>query len=472
MTMSVGLGRIINDPEAPILTRKALGALSRPGLLVLDKGLTIDSDGRIVLRITPGSALSEGDDGLAVNIADEGGLETGDGGLSVLVVPGGGLELFSDGLAVKLASGGGIESSDDGLALGDFGTITVTGINVSGNAFVDGDIDAVGSIGTISRIACASITVSGAASSGSLSTGAITCSSVSASGAVTAASATISGALSVGSFSPSSLTVSGNASIGGTLSAGVFSPSSISTGAITCTSITVSSSAAVTGAVGIGTSTLTAKCNVLSTTEQMRLLYDSSNYLKTTVASNGTTTIQAVGTNAAINLVPSGTGRVNVTGSATITGNTTVLGSMAVSGDIGADNIDCDSITADAATINGNLTVSGTITSGGGGSSGAITPTSVRINSGTTIIRCLSFFVSLAFSGTAYYRDFFFTTPGVAYGDAVHCSPLGHPGNTTGAWSAWALDNQVVIRIHGEGGPSGPLLQINTTFRVAIFGFA
>ena len=71
MTLSVGLGRIINDPKATLLTRKALGALSEPGLLVYDKGLTIDNTGRITLRINPDGGIIEDENGLKLSPVEE-----------------------------------------------------------------------------------------------------------------------------------------------------------------------------------------------------------------------------------------------------------------------------------------------------------------------------------------------------------------------------------------------------------------
>lgn len=64
MTMSVGLARIIVDPTAGVLTRKALGALSTPGLLVHDTGLSIDDDGRIYIKLKPDGGLIQDEDGL------------------------------------------------------------------------------------------------------------------------------------------------------------------------------------------------------------------------------------------------------------------------------------------------------------------------------------------------------------------------------------------------------------------------
>ena len=63
----------------------------------------------------------------------------------------------------------------------------------------------------------------------------------------------------------------------------------------------------VTPVLGVASATsLTAT----STTEQLRLRYDSSNYLSTTVSSAGLATLATTGTNASITLTPSGTGNV------------------------------------------------------------------------------------------------------------------------------------------------------------------
>ena len=66
MTMSVGLGRIENDSQATVLTRKALGILSTPGLLVYDDALTIDETGRITLRLKDGGGLQKDETGLSL----------------------------------------------------------------------------------------------------------------------------------------------------------------------------------------------------------------------------------------------------------------------------------------------------------------------------------------------------------------------------------------------------------------------
>jgi hypothetical protein len=50
--------------------------------------------------------------------------------------------------------------------------------------------------------------------------------------------------------------------------------------------------------LGIGSNSASARIHALSTTEQMRLAYDASNYFSTTVGSSGTVTIDAVGSGA------------------------------------------------------------------------------------------------------------------------------------------------------------------------------
>ncbi|MGI9118079.1 MAG: hypothetical protein ACR2IQ_00830, partial [Minisyncoccia bacterium] len=52
----------------------------------------------------------------------------------------------------------------------------------------------------------------------------------------------------------------------------------------------------ITHKLGLGTTSPAAYLSVLGTTEQMRLGYDVSNYFSTTVASNGVSTFDAVGT--------------------------------------------------------------------------------------------------------------------------------------------------------------------------------
>lgn len=68
MTMSVGLARIINDPSASVIVRKALGALSTPGLLVHDTGLSIDSAGRIILKLKTDGGLLQDENGLHLEV--------------------------------------------------------------------------------------------------------------------------------------------------------------------------------------------------------------------------------------------------------------------------------------------------------------------------------------------------------------------------------------------------------------------
>jgi hypothetical protein len=50
------------------------------------------------------------------------------------------------------------------------------------------------------------------------------------------------------------------------------------------------------GNVGVGTSVISAKFHVIGTTEQLRLGYNASNFLSTTVSSTGSTTFALTGT--------------------------------------------------------------------------------------------------------------------------------------------------------------------------------
>ncbi len=82
-----------------------------------------------------------------------------------------------------------------------------------------------------------------------------------------------------------------------------------------------------------GTSNVGGKLQITSTTEQFRLLYDSTNYNSFTVSSSGALTIASTGTNGGITLTPSGTGSVNTTAKLII-GNTTGTARLEVSGAI------------------------------------------------------------------------------------------------------------------------------------------
>jgi hypothetical protein len=62
--MSVGLGKIQNDPSASVMVRKALGALSTPGLLVEDTGISIDGEGRLYIKLKTDGGILQDDEGL------------------------------------------------------------------------------------------------------------------------------------------------------------------------------------------------------------------------------------------------------------------------------------------------------------------------------------------------------------------------------------------------------------------------
>lgn len=366
MALSVGLARIVNDPDAPIRTRQALGRLATPGLLVNDQGITINTDGRIVLRLSSG--LSE----------------------------------TTTGLSVKVKSGGGIVSGDDGLALDDpLGDITFTNITVNQNANITGNVNVAGAVNVI----------------GPVTTPVINSGTITNTGDIHSGTATIVGNASVGGtftgvvINAGSMTVSGNASVDGTLTAGsanitvgLFAGAAVISGALTAGSASVSGNASVAGTL----SSLNA----------------------------------------------------TVTGSATINSINCTTGSF--------NNFGCvTSNTTGNATIGGNLTVTGTITGGG---SGAITPTSVRINGGTTIIRVLSFFVSLFINPVGSgSQDNYITVSGAVFGDMAICSPLVVLPVGILSWSAMVTGtNQVCIRT-SRGLTSG---SATVDFRVTIIGFA
>lgn len=87
-----GLGGIVNDPYATILTRKALGRLSTGGLIVNKKGLTLDGLGRFT--VPTDNSLSQDDNGLAVAMKPNGGLEDSGSGLAVKTKPDSGFGSF------------------------------------------------------------------------------------------------------------------------------------------------------------------------------------------------------------------------------------------------------------------------------------------------------------------------------------------------------------------------------------------
>jgi len=80
------------------------------------------------------------------------------------------------------------------------------------------------------------------------------------------------------------------------------------------------------GNVGIGTASPSAKLHVISTTEQQRLGYDASNYVKTTVSSTGGVTLDAVGSGSGFTFSDNvGIGTSTLTGAKlTIVGSTQI----------------------------------------------------------------------------------------------------------------------------------------------------
>lgn len=72
------------------------------------------------------------------------------------------------------------------------------------------------------------------------------------------------------------------------------------------------------GNLSLGTTTASARVHSLATTEQLRLGYDTSNYVSYTVSSAGSLTIANTGTNASITLTPVGTGQVVLSKNVTV----------------------------------------------------------------------------------------------------------------------------------------------------------
>lgn len=83
--------------------------------------------------------------------------------------------------------------------------------------------------------------------------------------------------------------------------------------------------------VGFGTGTASARVESLSTTEQLRLSYNASNYNAFTTSSIGSLTIAATGTNPNIILTPGGTGYTILNGNTGI-GTATPAGKLDVNG--------------------------------------------------------------------------------------------------------------------------------------------
>lgn len=279
MTLSVGFGRIVNDPEASILTRKALGRLETPGLLVTDEGLTINNDGRMVLRLTP--SLSQNSDGLAVRISADGGIVIGDDGLELApfedivcdniivnqnAVVGGALTVTGDAnfagnaavggeLSVAGAFNGNIINSTTIINSGNIssdtanfaGAVSVGGVLSSGDINSSGNIVAVGNVTSNAVLANSVVTTTITSGSGSFSgnvliggtlgvTGATTLAAVSATSASVSGNATVGGTLGVtGNSTLASATITGNASVGGALTTGSFTTGNINASIINAT---------------------------------------------------------------------------------------------------------------------------------------------------------------------------------------------------------------------------------------------
>lgn len=350
MALSVGLGRIANDPEATIMTRKALGKLATPGLLVTDQGLTINNDGRIVLRISSG------------------------------------LQEDTSGLSVKVKSGGGIVSGDDGLALGDvpIGDLTVENLTVNQNASIAGDVNVIGAV-TTPVINSGTITNSGDIVSGS----ATIIENASVGGTFTTVNATISGNSTIGgdssvggtlttttlavlgnagvggnlgaaSISANSASISSNASVGGTLTAGTFSSSSISTGTITASGHVTAPTATV------GATQLTA-LGIITGNIQANNVVSLGNLNSATQVVTGVSQVGSLNCTGNANVAAFACNSIDINGGTTLTKILSYAGTLAFPYVAGGFQIVSVNVTLSGALYSDALICSPIPFSGGGG---------------------------------------------------------------------------------------------------------
>jgi hypothetical protein len=116
---------------------------------------------------------------------------------------------------------------------------------------------------------------------------------------------------------------SGNTVIAGTAS--ITGDVTVNTNKFTVTASSgntvIAGTADISGITNIGSAGSNAKLNVLSTTEQVRVLYDASNYYTTTVSSLGAVTFNAVGSDTSFNF----SDKVVSTAGLTISGGDTII---------------------------------------------------------------------------------------------------------------------------------------------------
>lgn len=116
---------------------------------------------------------------------------------------------------------------------------------------------------------------------------------------------------------------SGNTVIAGTAS--ITGDVTVNTNKFTVTASSgntvIAGTADISGVTNIGSAGSNAKLNVLSTTEQVRVLYDASNYYTTTVSSIGEVTFNAVGSDTSFNF----SDKVVSTAGLTVSGGDTII---------------------------------------------------------------------------------------------------------------------------------------------------
>lgn len=362
MTMSVGLGRIINDPKASIIVRKALGTLSTPGLLVTDTGVTIDDSGRIALKLDPDGGLTQGENGLAVGITDENG--------NVI-----------SGSTIGSPLVTGFVGAQVRLRLPNF-------INPT-NAWSHYAADATLGLGST--------------------------------------------ATNQYGYFTADLTE------GTTLNVGFCGEVSIGSGKW---NVYMTGDAAnhLQGSVSIGTKDITAKLSVIDGFEQLRLGFDASNYFRITVSSNGVTAIQPVGTAPTLNIASS----VNIASNLKVTKTTEQMRVEYDSSNYVTMTVASNGDTTIEPKSPGPAPAHPSIKFVTGIWGG------VQFNGGKSIYKVMYGTTPLNVIQDGTVQTFLFSVPGVYInvGDQVSVSPDGQPGNGVVSWGGFVYsDDWVGIRV-------------------------
>lgn len=101
--------------------------------------------------------------------------------------------------------------------------------------------------------------------------------------------------------------------------------------------------------IGLGNTAASARIHAVKTTEQLRLAYDSSNYLSSTTSSSGVTSVEPFGSDASVKLVPNATKKFSLWNATPIIQPNTGVASASIVGGAGTNITDTD--TFDGYTI-------------------------------------------------------------------------------------------------------------------------